>query len=181
MLSSVTHLKGNRSMPVALYPGTFDPITYGHIDIAIRATRIFSRVITVIAENPVKHHLFSAAERFAMVKQSLAGVPKIEVIRYAGLIVDCLRQRQATAIIRGLRALSDFDYEFQMAFTNRNMLAGAETVFLMPSAEYVYLNSTMVKEIARLGGDVGPFVPECVQKRFVRKFGAGKRCRAVPP
>jgi pantetheine-phosphate adenylyltransferase len=166
-------------MPVALYPGTFDPITYGHIDIAVRATRIFTRVIAVVAENPAKRHLFSAAERFAMVKKALAGVPEIKVISYAGLIVDCLREHRATVLIRGLRALSDFDNEFQMAFTNRNMLTGAETVFLMPSAEYVYLNSTMVKEIARLGGDVGPFVPECVRKRFRVKFGAGRRRRAV--
>jgi pantetheine-phosphate adenylyltransferase len=99
-------------------------------------------------------------------------VPKIEVVRYSGLIVDCLRKNNATVLIRGLRALSDFDYEFQMAFTNRNMLTGAETVFLMPSAKYVYLNSTMVKEIARLGGDVGPFVPECVCKRFKKRYRA---------
>ncbi|MBN2187955.1 MAG: pantetheine-phosphate adenylyltransferase [Chitinispirillaceae bacterium] len=162
-------------MPVALYPGTFDPITYGHIDIAVRAAKIFTRVIAVVAENPVKHHLFSAADRLAMVKNALAGVPKVEVISHAGLIVDCLRECRATVLIRGLRALSDFDYEFQMAFTNRNMLAGAETVFLMPSAEYVYLNSTMVKEIARLGGDVSPFVPECVRKRFGKKIGPGRR------
>lgn len=159
-------------MPVALYPGTFDPITFGHIDIAVRATRIFTKVIAVVAQNPAKHHLFSASERFDMVKKAFAGVPKIEVISYAGLIVDCLREHRATVLIRGLRALSDFDYEFQMAFTNRNMLTGAETVFLMPSAEYVYLNSTMIKEIARLGGDVGPFVPECVKKRLRKKFGA---------
>jgi pantetheine-phosphate adenylyltransferase len=109
------------------------------------------------------------------VKKAFEGVPKIEVIGYSGLIVDCLRGHHATVLIRGVRALSDFDYEFQMAFTNRNMLSGAETVFLMPSARYVYLNSTMVKEIARLGGDVGPFVPECVRKRLRRKFSAALR------
>ena len=157
-------------MPVALYPGTFDPITFGHIDIAVRATRIFSKVITVVAENPVKHHLFSARERFEMVKEALADVPKVEVITYSGLIVNCLREHKATVLIRGLRALSDFEYEFQMAFTNRSMLSGAETVFLMPSAKYVYLNSTMVKEIAKLGGDVSPFVPEVVQRRFKKRF-----------
>ena len=160
-------------MPVALYPGTFDPITFGHIDIAVRATKIFTKVIAVIAENPDKRHLFSANERFVMVKEAFRGVPKIEVISYPGLIVDCLREHNASVLIRGLRALSDFDYEFQMAFTNRTMLAGAETVFLMPSAKYVYLNSAMVKEIARLGGDVVPFVPECVRKRLRKKFGAG--------
>lgn len=162
-------------MPVALYPGTFDPITFGHIDIAVRATRIFTKVIAVVAENPAKRHLFSAGERLDMVKKAFAGVPRIEVISYSGLIVDCLREHNASVLIRGLRALSDFDYEFQMAFTNRNMLTGAETVFLMPSAKYVYLNSSMIKEIARLGGDVGPFVPECVKKRIRKKFGPAVR------
>lgn len=162
-------------MPVALYPGTFDPITFGHIDIAVRAARIFTKVIAVVAENPAKRHLFSAGERLDMVKKAFAGVARIEVISYSGLIVDCLREHNASVLIRGLRALSDFDYEFQMAFTNRNMLTGAETVFLMPSAKYVYLNSTMIKEIARLGGDVGPFVPECVKKRIRKKFGSAVR------
>jgi pantetheine-phosphate adenylyltransferase len=158
-------------MPVALYPGTFDPITFGHIDIATRATKIFTKVLAVVAENPAKHHLFSAHERVEMVKEAFVGTPEIEVISYTGLIVNCLREHNATVLIRGMRALSDFEYEFQMAFTNRNMLSGAETVFLMPSAEYVYLNSTMVKEIAKLGGDVSPFVPECVQK-WLRKKNA---------
>jgi pantetheine-phosphate adenylyltransferase len=157
-------------MPVALYPGTFDPITYGHIDIAVRASNIFSKVIAVVAENPKKHHLLSSKERLALVKAAFKGMKRIEVVSYSGLIVDCLREYGATVLIRGLRALSDFDYEFQMAFTNRNMLTGAETVFLMPSAEYVYLNSTMVKEIAKLGGDVAPFVPECVRKVFEKKY-----------
>lgn len=157
-------------MPVALYPGTFDPITFGHIDIAVRATKIFSKVIAVVAENPAKKHLFPAVERVAMVKEALAGHPSIEVISYRGLIVNCLREHRATVLIRGLRAISDFEYEFQMAFTNRNMLSGAETVFLMPSAKYVYLNSTMVKDIAKLGGEVTPFVPECVRARFRMKY-----------
>ena len=157
-------------MPIALYPGTFDPITCGHIDIAVRATKIFTKVITVVAENPAKHHLFSARERLAMVKEAFADTPQIDVITYPGLIVDCLREQGASVLIRGLRAMSDFDYEFQMAFTNRNMLTGAETVFLMPSATYVYLNSTMVKEIAKLGGDVAPFVPDCVRNRLKKKY-----------
>jgi pantetheine-phosphate adenylyltransferase len=162
--------KGRFTMPIALYPGTFDPITFGHIDIAVRASKIFTKVIAVVAENPKKHHLFSAQERFEMVNEAFKNSPRIEVIKYPGLIVNCLRECNATVLIRGLRALSDFDYEFQMAFTNRNMLTGAETVFLMPSAEYVFLNSTMVKEIAKLGGDVSQFVPRCVQRRFRKKF-----------
>jgi pantetheine-phosphate adenylyltransferase len=157
-------------MPVALYPGTFDPITYGHIDIAVRASKIFTKVVAVVAENPKKHHLLSSRERLDMVRAAFKGMPRIAVISYPGLIVDCLREYDATVLIRGLRALSDFDYEFQMAFTNRNMLTGAETVFLMPSSEYVYLNSTMVKEIAKLGGDVTPFVPDCVRKVLEKKY-----------
>lgn len=163
-------------MSIALYPGTFDPITYGHIDIAVRATHIFSKVYAVVAENPAKQHLFTDQERVEIAREAFRDFPAIEVISYPGLIVECLRKYKAKVIIRGMRALSDFDYEFQMAFTNRNMLAGTETVFLMPSAEYVYLNSTMVRNIAKLGGDVGTFVPKCVQKRLKKKFaGNGKR------
>jgi pantetheine-phosphate adenylyltransferase len=164
-----------QKMPVALYPGTFDPITYGHIDIAVRASNIFAKVIAVVAENPKKNHLLSPKERLDMVGAAFKDMPRIEVISYSGLIVDCLREYDATVLIRGLRALSDFDYEFQMAFTNRNMLTGAETVFLMPSSEYVYLNSTMVKEIARLGGDVTPFVPDCVRKALEKKCAKKRR------
>ncbi|MBN2037202.1 MAG: pantetheine-phosphate adenylyltransferase [Chitinispirillaceae bacterium] len=164
-------------MPIALYPGTFDPITYGHIDIAVRASNIFTRVIAVVAENPKKHHLLSPAERFDIVKAAFRGVPRIDVISYSGLIVNCLSEYNATVLIRGLRALSDFDYEFQMAFTNRNMLSGAETVFLMPSSEFVYLNSGMVKEIAKLGGDVSPFVPACVERLLKKKFSRSSRKR----
>jgi pantetheine-phosphate adenylyltransferase len=157
-------------MSIALYPGTFDPITFGHIDIAERAANIFSKVIAVIADNTTKNPLFSVQERLEMAKEALSHVPNIEVIVYRGLIARCLEEKKGTAIIRGLRALSDFEYEFQMAFTNRNMNENAETVFLMPGAKYTYLNSTMVKQIAKFGGDVGAFVPECVTKRLVEKF-----------
>ncbi|HMD67464.1 MAG TPA: pantetheine-phosphate adenylyltransferase [Chitinivibrionales bacterium] len=156
-------------MPTALYPGTFDPITFGHIDIAARAAKIFTRVIAVVADNPVKDRLFSHKERLAMAREALADVPNIEVIAYAGLIANCLREHKATVLIRGLRAISDFEYEFQMAFTNRNINENAETVFLMPSSKYTYLNSSMVKQISRLGGDVSAFVPQCVVRRLARK------------
>ena len=158
-------------MSIALYPGTFDPVTFGHIDIAERAANIFSKVIAVIADNTTKNPLFSVQDRLVMAKEALSHVGNIEVIVYRGLIARCLEERRATAIIRGLRALSDFEYEFQMAFTNRNMNEDAETVFLMPSAKYTYLNSTMVKQIAKFGGDVSTFVPECVTKRLIEKFG----------
>jgi pantetheine-phosphate adenylyltransferase len=158
-------------MPIALYPGTFDPITFGHIDIARRAASIFTKVIAVVAENPAKKTLFSTEERVGLARRALADVTNLEVVRYDGLIVNCMRDQKATLIIRGMRALSDFEYEFQMAFTNRNMNSAAETVFLMPSAEYVYLNSTMVKQIANLGGDVSSFVPPHVRAALLDKFG----------
>jgi pantetheine-phosphate adenylyltransferase len=157
-------------MPIALYPGTFDPITYGHIDIAVRASNIFSNVIAVIADNTTKNPLFSVAERLAMAREALSHVKNIQVIAYRGLIANCLMEQKGTAIIRGLRALSDFEYEFQMAFTNRNINEDAETVFLMPSAKYTYLNSTMVKQIAKFGGDVSGFVPEHVAKGLAEKY-----------
>jgi pantetheine-phosphate adenylyltransferase len=158
-------------MKTALYPGTFDPITYGHIDIAKRASQIFWKVIAVVAENPSKNPLFSVDERLEMVAESLKDVKNIEVIRYNGLIANCLGENNGSAIIRGLRALSDFEYEFQMAYTNRNILSTAETVFFMPSSEYTYLSSTMVKQIARWNGNISDFVPEHVKKRLQKKYG----------
>jgi pantetheine-phosphate adenylyltransferase len=157
-------------MKIAMYPGTFDPITFGHIDIAVRALNIFPKVIAVVAENPGKSPLFSVDERLAMVKEAFKDITGIEVVKYSGLIVNCLQEYGASVLIRGLRALSDFDYEFQMAFTNRSLRTSSETVFLMPSAEYIYLNSTMVKQIARLKGDVTPFVPGFVKQKLIDKF-----------
>jgi pantetheine-phosphate adenylyltransferase len=160
-------------MPVAIYPGTFDPITFGHMDIARRAASIFKKVYAVIADNPQKNPVFDVEERFSMAKVALGDIPNLEVIRYSGLIVNCLKELNATAIIRGLRALSDFEYEFQMALTNRNMFEAAETVFLMPNEKFIYLNSTMVKQIARLGGDVHSFVPEHVCRELKKKWPTG--------
>lgn len=157
-------------MPTAIYPGTFDPITNGHIDIAVRASKIFTKVVAVVATNPAKDPIFSMDERVELARESLKDVPHISVVGYSGLIVNCVKEYGASVIIRGLRAMSDVDYEFQMAYTNRNMLSAAETVFLMPSAEYAYLNSTLVKQIARHGGDIRGFVPEIVQKRLMEKM-----------
>lgn len=158
-------------MGIALYPGTFDPITFGHIDIAIRASQIFSRVIAVVAGNPGKNPIFSVDERIEMAKESLLDYPNIEIISYSGLIVNCVKEYNASVIIRGLRALTDFEYEFQMAYTNRQLYAPAETVFLMPSARYTYLTSTIVRQLARLGGDISSFVPDGVAARLIEKFG----------
>jgi pantetheine-phosphate adenylyltransferase len=166
-------------MSTALYPGTFDPITFGHIDIAIRASQIFSRVIAVVAQNPGKNPLFSIDERLDLMRNSLKDMPKIEVISYSGLIVNCVKEYNASVIIRGLRALTDFEYEFQMAYTNRKLYEAAETVFLMPSARYTYLNSTMVKQIARLGGDITQFVPEYVGYKLVQKIGRGTKAPSL--
>ncbi|MDO5576239.1 MAG: pantetheine-phosphate adenylyltransferase [Fibrobacter sp.] len=159
-------------MKIALYPGTFDPITFGHIDIAVRASGIFHKVIAIVAENPGKKPLFSLDERLEMVKESFRGIPGVEVASYSGLMVNCLNEFGATVLIRGLRALSDFDYEFQMAFTNRSLRSTAETVFLMPSSKYIYLNSTIVKQIAKFGGDISSFVPEHVKQRLQKKFSS---------
>lgn len=157
-------------MIVAIYPGTFDPITFGHIDIINRASNIFQKIIVVVAENPDKRPLFSIEERIDMVEESLKEAKNIQVISHCGLLVNCLKQYNASVIIRGLRAMSDFEYEFQMAFTNRTLLSKAETVFLMPSAEYTYLSSTMVKQIAQLKGDISSFVPENVREKLLEKF-----------
>jgi pantetheine-phosphate adenylyltransferase len=162
-------------MPIALYPGTFDPITNGHIDIAERASTIFTKVIAVVADNPAKSCLFTTDERFEMVKEALSGLKNVEAVRHSGLVVECLEKYKATVIIRGLRALSDFEYEFQMAFTNRKLNEKAETVFLMPSARYTYLNSTLVRQLARFGGDVESFLPECVRKKLLEKFSNSDR------
>ncbi len=157
-------------MPTAIYPGTFDPITNGHIDIAIRASRIFTKVIAVVSDNPQKHCLFTADERYEMVSKSLQNIKNVKVVQYGGLVIDCIDKFKATVIIRGLRALSDFDYEFQMAFTNRRLNSRADTVFLMPSARYTYLSSTMIRQIAQLSGEVKEFLPKCVRDKLVEKF-----------
>jgi pantetheine-phosphate adenylyltransferase len=156
-------------MPTAIYPGTFDPITNGHIDIAVRASRIFTKVIAVVSDNPQKKCLFSADERYAMVYESLKNIKNVRVVQFGGLIIDCIEKYKATVIIRGLRALSDFDYEFQMAFTNRKLNSKADTVFLMPSARYTYLSSTMIRQIAQLGGEVKEFLPDCARKKLKEK------------
>lgn len=158
-------------MPVAIYPGTFDPITLGHIDIAERAASIFTKVIAVVSVNPNKNCLFSDAERLDLARRSMAHLERVEVISYGGLIVDALRQYEASTIIRGVRALSDFDYEFQMAFTNRQLSSSAETVFLMPSAEYTYLSSSLVRNLAQFHGDISRFVPLPVELALKEKFG----------
>lgn len=157
-------------MPIALYPGTFDPITNGHVDIATRASTIFPKVIAVVADNPSKNFMFTGDERLEMAEKALSHLTNVEVIKYSGLTVNCLEEHKATVLIRGLRALSDFDYEFQMAFMNRHLNSKAETVFLMPNEKFTYLSSTMVRQIASLKGSVEDFVPKHVQEMLKNKF-----------
>lgn len=159
-------------MKAALYPGTFDPITYGHLDIIERASRLFDKIIITVASNPSKRPLFSAQERVSLIRESLADLNNgaiLEVETFNGLIVNFAKEKKAAAIIRGLRAISDFEYELQMALMNRRLAAEITTVFLMPHENYTYLNSTIVKEVAHLGGDISNFVPPIVEKKLKEK------------
>jgi len=154
----------------AIYPGTFDPITYGHIDVVERATQLFSKVIVLVARNTSKTPLFSDEERLSMIREVFRNRRDVEVDMFDGLLVDYARKRKATVIVRGLRAMSDFEYEFQMALTNRKLAGTIDTVFLVPHEKYTYLNSSIVREVARLGGDVSDFVPRSVRRRLLAKL-----------
>lgn len=159
-------------MPKALYPGSFDPITYGHLDIIERAEKIFDDLIVGIVENPRKETLFSPEERKELVLAALEGedIEVSKVITFDGLLVNCAKSHDRESIVRGLRANSDFEYEFQMALTNRDLAPSIESVFLMTSGEYSFLSSSIVKEVKELGGDVSTFVPRVVEKRLAEKF-----------
>ena len=158
---------------IALYPGTFDPITRGHLDVIVRGLRIFDKIVVAVASNPIKKPLFSFKERVDLAKQvieSTEGMSRVEVIGFDSLTVDFARKVGANSIIRGLRAVSDFEFELQIALTNRKLALDIESVFLMPSVEYIYLNSSMVKEVAKHGGDVKNFVPDIVLAKLQEKF-----------
>ncbi len=156
-------------MPVAIYPGTFDPVTLGHVDIARRASHVFTKVIAVVSKHPDKNCFFSVDERKDMLAVALRDIENVEVIEYKGLTADCVKDYKASVIIRGLRVLTDFDYEFQMAFANRNLNKKAETVFFMPGKEYAYLSSSMVRQISRLNGDISQLVPSNVIDKMNEK------------
>ncbi len=158
---------------VALYPGTFDPVTFGHLDIARRCSRLFARTVVAVARNPVKEPLFSVRERLEMLEAVTADVPRMELAGFDGLTVEFARARGAAVIVRGLRAVSDFEEEFKMASANRLLAPEIETVLMVPSQKYYYLNSSLVKEIARLGGAVDAFVPPLVEDRLRAKFREG--------
>jgi pantetheine-phosphate adenylyltransferase len=154
----------------AVYPGSFDPLTYGHIDVIERARRIVGTLFVAVAERPPKETTFSAEERLSMVREAVAVVNGVEVSLFDGLLVEYALRIGAQGIIRGLRALTDFEYEFQMALTNRKLCDQIETIFLMPSEAYSYFSSSMIKEIARLGGDLSAFVPPYVCEKLREKF-----------
>lgn len=143
----------------AIYPGSFDPVTFGHLDVISRAAHIFESVVVAVATGEGKHPLFTVEDRIRMLKESTSGEPAVEVVPLKGLLVDFARDRGIYTVVRGLRAVSDFEFEFQMALMNRKLEARLETVFFTPKEDYTYLSSRIVKEVARLGGDVSPFVP----------------------
>lgn len=155
---------------IAIYPGTFDPITNGHIDVIERASELFDMVYVVIAINPNKSTLFSEDERISMAKESLKNLPNIIIESFHGLTVDYAKQVNANTIIRGIRAVSDFEYEFQIALMNRKIQPDIHTIFLLPNEKYTYLNSSIIREIAKYGQDVSSFVPEIVSQKLKEKF-----------
>ncbi len=156
---------------IAVYPGTFDPVTNGHIDLVERSLRIFGEVIVAVAENPKKAPLFTLDERIAMLKAAIPTHKNVSVEGFDGLLVDYIRKKKAVAIIRGLRAVSDFEYEMQMALMNRRLDSNIETVFLMPNVEYSFITSTIVKEAASYGGDISSLAPAVVVEKLKKKFG----------
>jgi pantetheine-phosphate adenylyltransferase len=154
----------------AMYPGTFDPITHGHLDLVRRACRIFDRVVIAIAANPSKAPLFSLQERVALAREVVAALPNVEVSGYTGLTVDFAREQGLNVIMRGLRAVSDFEFEFQLATMSRHLDGEVETVFLTPTEQYNFVSSTLIREIASLGGNVSEFVHPAVAEALRGKF-----------
>jgi pantetheine-phosphate adenylyltransferase len=154
----------------AIYPGTFDPITHGHVDLAERAARMFGKVVVAVAENRNKSPLFTLEERVDMARDALKATANIEVIGFDTLLIDCARQTGSGVILRGLRAVSDFEFEFQLAGMNRHLGPEIETIFLTPSERYAFISSSLIREITRFGGDVSEFVPERVRLALDRQF-----------
>ncbi len=156
---------------IAVYPGTFDPVTNGHIDLVERSLRIFDELIVAVAANPKKQPLFSLEERIGMIKKVVSRYKRVKIEGFDGLLVDYVKQKNAVGIIRGLRAVSDFEYEMQMALMNRRLDNDIETVFLMPNEEYSFITSTIVREAASYGGDVSSLVPRVVVEKLKKKYG----------
>ena len=157
-------------MRTILYPGSFDPVTNGHLDVAFRAARIFDRVVIAVASNSEKKPLFTFEERMELLRHACREHKNIEISSFQGLLVDAVEEFNASAVIRGLRAVSDFEYEFQMALMNRELNQKCETLFMMPSPDYSFVSSKLIKEIARCKGDISAFVPPCVAEAIYKKF-----------
>jgi len=153
-----------------LYPGTFDPPTCGHLDLIQRAVRLFDEVVVAVAENRDKKPLFTLAERVALIRQSIAGLGNVRVVGFSDLLIHCLQRENTHIILRGLRAVSDFEYEFQLASMNRRLNPAIETVFLTPSERHTFLSASLVREVAGLRGDVSTFVPPAVRDALAKKF-----------
>ena len=160
----------------AIYPGTFDPLTNGHLDIINRASLLFSHVYVSVTDNPNKKSFFSVEERVDMIQKAVKGIHNVSVDSFNGLLVTYMKKKNARVIIRGLRAISDFEYEFQMALMNRSLSRDVETIFLMPDENYTYLSSNLIKEIAHLGGDIKDFVPRHVRNILIRSFSGKGFC-----
>ncbi len=163
----------------AIYAGTFDPITLGHLDVVERAARVFPRLILAVAVRTTKEPLFSLDERVAIAREAVAGFPSVEVEPFDGLLVAYARRKKVGVLVRGLRAFSDFEFEFQMALTNRKLAPDIETLFLMPSEDYSYVSSSTVRQIAELGGSVRQFVPEASRLALARKLGLASTDRVA--
>jgi pantetheine-phosphate adenylyltransferase len=160
-----------KSPCAAVYPGTFDPITHGHTDLVTRAARVFEKVIVAIAESPHKVPFLTLEKRIELAKSQLGDLDNIEIVGFSNLLVDFVRENDASVIVRGLRAVSDFEYEFQLASMNRNLCEEVETMFLTPDERYGFISSTLVREVARLGGDVSQFVGPEIQLALKQQFG----------
>ena len=155
----------------AIYPGTFDPLTLGHVDIIARGSALFDKIVVAVLRNVEKSPLFSVEDRVEMIQEAFADSKNVETDAFSGLLVDYARAKKATAIVRGIRAISDFEYEFQMALMNGRLAPSIETVFMMPAEEYSYVSSRLVKEVAELGGSVKGLVPAGVERRLQQKLG----------
>ena len=162
-------------MRTVIYPGSFDPLTNGHLDVIKRATKLFDRVIVAVAESNGKKPFFTLAERKRTLAKVVKDIPNVTTTSFSGLLVDFAAKKKACAIIRGLRVVSDFEFEFQMALMNRRLRERIETVFMMPRGKYIYLSSSLVKEVARLGGGVSAFVPDSVEQALRKKLSAKRR------
>src|SRR5687767_7342811 len=158
-------------MRTAIYPGSFDPLTNGHLDLIQRATKLFDHVVVAVARSDAKNPLFTLSERVALVEEAVRKMPNVSLDSFDGLLVDYVQKRGGQAVIRGLRAVSDFEFEFQLALMNRKLNERVETIFMMPKETYTFLSSRIIKEVARLGGDISGFVPSHVSAALVKKMG----------